>query len=423
MRTLLTIFLVTIIMSAPVVPAVAQQGATTELLVAADEMVEITVRLRGLEPKEPIQKGIKTREEISSYLNRVIEEDYDPELLRQEGKMLRRLGLIPENSDYRDTMLGLLSEQVGGFYDPERKTLFIASWLPIEEQKPVMVHELTHALQDHHFDLQTILKLNRQGENNDRSLAHQALLEGDAMATMLQYFLTPAKRHFSELPNLADIMRIQMETMQAQFDVFKNAPLFLQETLLFPYGYGASFIQYAWKQNPSWNTINRIYSDLPASTEQIMHPEKYFGDRDDPKPVNAQPYVEQLGPDWRITYKNVLGEFSLGLLLNVHLTGEHSRRAARGWGGDQVLLLENGSGRSAVMVGTVWDSLEDAEKFFIAMDEWFRRNFPKASRKEETVSGFSLVHNGEFNALQQDGTAVRFIMGLPERDSRSLKNF
>ncbi|HSW39395.1 MAG TPA: DUF6782 family putative metallopeptidase [Acidobacteriota bacterium] len=423
MRILLMFFFTLLLIAGGPVPAAAQAGAAPELLEAAEEMVEITSLLRGLPPKTSILKGIKNREEISAYLNKLIDEDYDPALIRQEGKMLGRLGLIPPGSDYREIMLNLLSEQVGGFYDPERNTLFIASWLPAEEQKPVMIHELTHALQDHHFDLKSILSLSRERANNDRSMAHQALVEGDAMAVMLQYFLAPAKRHFSELPNLADIMRAQMHTMQAQFDVFRNAPAFLQETILFPYGYGASFIQYAWKQYPSWNTVNKIYADLPASTEQIMHPEKYFGERDNPRPVNAQSYADMLAPDWRVTYKNTMGEFSLGLLLNLHLTAERSRRAATGWGGDQALLLENESGSSAALVYTVWDSAADAEKFFLAMDEWFRRNFPKASRRNETSSGFSLVHDGEFNSLRLDGNAVRFIIGLPEKESRRLKDF
>ena len=93
--------------------------------------------------------------------------------------------------------------------------------------------------------------------NDDRALAHQALLEGDGMVVMLQYFLEPAKRHFSQLPDLAFVMQSQMLTMQSQFPTLQERAAFLQDTLLFSYGYGASFMQYSWSKNPSWQAVNK----------------------------------------------------------------------------------------------------------------------------------------------------------------------
>jgi hypothetical protein len=403
--------------------ALTQEAGISDLIKTADEMVEVTARLRGLEPTAPILKGVKSRDEISRYLKERVQEDYDQDRLQKEGRLLKKLGLIPSTIDYGEFLLKLLTGQVGGFYDPDKKTLFIASWLPVEEQKPVMVHEIAHALQDQHFDVERILKEDRDLDDDDRVLAHQALLEGDGMAVMLDYFLEPVKRHFADLPDLAFVMRTQISSMQTQYAVFKSAPPFLQETLLFPYGYGASFLQQAWKQNPSWQSINKIYSDLPVSTEQIIHPEKYFSNRDAPKPVDAEALVMKLGGNWKIAYKNVFGEFSLSLLLSQHLVGERARRSAAGWGGDQVLLLENGSGRDAVLVSTLWDTADDSEKFFTAMDEWFRQHFPGAKRLNESPTGFSLVQSGEFSALRCETNAVRFIIGAPENESRNLKDF
>ncbi|MBN1568946.1 MAG: hypothetical protein JXA73_13940 [Acidobacteria bacterium] len=401
----------------------AQENSTSNLLKISDEMIQTTARLRGLEPKAPIQTGVKNKEEISRYLNERLEAEYSREDLRKEGTMLRELGLIPADMDYRDFIIKLLTEQVGGFYDAERKIFYIASWLPAEEQKPVMVHELTHALQDQHFDVERILKEDRESQNDDRTLAHQALLEGDGMVVMLQYLLEPIKRHFSQLPDLAFIMQSQMLTMQSQYPMFKIAPSYLRETLLFSYGYGSSFLQYSWNRNPSWQAVDKVYSDLPASTEQIMHPEKYFVSRDEPKTVTADSYAAAMGDSWKVAYKNVMGEFSLGLLLNLHLTEEHSRKATTGWGGDQVLLLENELGKNAVLLNTVWDTADDAEKFFAAMNEWFRRHYPDVQRSDETPAGFSVIKDGEISLIRHDGPNVRFIIGLPEADAPKLKNF
>ncbi len=404
-------------------PSPAQEADAAALLDTVDEMVQITARLRGLEPKAPILKGVKSRDEITQYLNERVQEDYDQLRLQNEGKMLKKLGLIPAELDYLEFILKLLTEQVGGYYDPEEKTLYIASWVSVKEQKPIMVHELTHALQDQYFDIQEILKKHRNLDNDDCVLAHQALFEGEAMVLMLQYILEPIKRHFAELPDLAFIMRTQMSAMQSQFAVFESAPSYVQEMLLFPYGYGASFLQQAWKRNPSWQSINKFYSDLPASTEQIIHPEKYFTDRDEPIPVEAEKYAAKLGENWDIAYRNVLGEFSLSLLLRLHLTDERSMRSVAGWGGDQVLLLENGFGKNAVLVSTIWDSEDDSEKFFGAMDEWFRQRYADTLRTDESASGFSIVRNGEFHTIRREGTMVRFLIGLPETDGVKLKDF
>lgn len=402
------------------VPAPAQLPTNAELLNAADTLTRTAARLRGLEPKAPIKKGVKSREEISQFLNQKVREDYDPTRILQEGKMLRKLGLLPEGVDYQQMILNLLTEQVEGYYDPEQKTFFIASWLPAEGQEPVMVHELTHALQDQYFDVKKILNNARLSENDDLTLAQQALLEGDGMVVMLQYILNPMKRHFAEVPNLAFAMQMQMEAAQAQYKVLKTVPRFLKDTLIFPYGYGAAFLQQAWKKNPSWDTVNKIYSDLPLSTEQIMHPDKYFGTRDNPKRVDVQASAAQLGSNWKIAYKNVLGEFSLGLILGLHLNEERSKRSAMGWGGDQILLLENASGQNGVLIQTEWDTADDSEKFFAAMDEWFKLHYPKDTRINVSPAGFALVRNGELSSLRREGTAVRIIIELPELDGRKL---
>jgi Zn-dependent peptidase ImmA (M78 family) len=404
-------------------PALVQKTDESDLIKVSDEMIQLTTRLRGLEPKAPILRGVKNRDEIAKYLNEHVQEEYKEGELQNEGKMLKKLGLIPDSMDYKEFIIKLFTEQVGGFYNPENKTFYIASWLPVEDQKPIMVHELTHALQDQYFNIEAILEQARKQRNDDRGMAHQALFEGDALLVMLQSIIEPFKRHFSELPDLSFIMRTQMATMQSQFAVYKSAPMYIQEILLFPYAYGASFVQQVWKHTPSWEAVNKIYSDLPASTEQIMHPEKYLTTRDNPITVDAKAYIARLGKDWKVAYKNVLGEFSLGLLLSLHSTEERARRSTTGWGGDQVLLLENTKGKDAVLVSTVWDTVADAEKFYIAMDQWFVKQFPEKSRTDESPAGFSIIQNEEFNALRREGNAVRFIIGMPEADSKNLVGF
>jgi hypothetical protein len=393
------------------------QAMNPDLLSAADEMLQAVAKIRGLEPKTPIAKEIKTKEEISAYLNQKIRQEYKPSEIKQQEKMLQILGLIPAKMDLMEVTLQLLKEQVEGFYDPEKKLFVLASWAPIDEQKPVMTHEFTHALQDQYFDIGKMMKEDRASENDDRTMAHQAVCEGDAIAVMLEYI---TKRDIGKLPDMTTIdMSSMMSSMTSQAAGMANIPQYLRENLIFPYSYGVSFLQKVWAKDPSWQSINKIYSDLPASSEQIMHPNKYFA-HDNPKPVQEDSLAAKLGNDWKVTYKNVLGEFSLGLLLNLKFTEQRAKRSVLGWGGDWAFLLENSDGKSAVYVDTVWDSMNEAEIFFLAMQDWLQQTYPKAHKSNENAAGFSLIQNGEFHYLQRDGINIRFILGLPETDGLRL---
>ncbi len=401
--------------------ALFTQTAPADLLKTADEMLQKVVSIRGLEPTGPIQKGIKTRKEIAEYLDQHVRKTYDAGELQSEGTMLQKLGLIPGSMNYKDFMLKLLTEQVGGYYDPEQKTFFIAGWLPPDEQKPVMVHELTHALQDQHFNLEHLMAEDRKLHDDDEVLAHMAFIEGDATAVMLDYLLAPAKRSFVQLPNLAFVMRSQYSTMETQFEIFRQAPLYLKETMVFPYAFGATFLQKV-RANQPWGAVNKIYSDLPASTEQIIHPEKYLDKRDNPLPVEAPDPASRLGSGWKSVYTNVLGEFTIYLMLKEQVSEAQAKAASAGWGGDKVYLLQNQKGDAAVWGYSVWDTTEDGNEFYEAVGEWLQRRFPKARRVDESDSGYALAHSGEYDSLKHDGPRVEFVIGFPESEASKLKN-
>jgi hypothetical protein len=385
-----------------------------ELLKAVDGVVDRVVELRGLPKKAAIERGVSTREEIVQYLRENIDEVYREEDLQREEWLLKKLGLIPATMDYKEFTIELLTEQVGGYYDPKRKTFFVADWLPIEQQLPVMAHELTHALQDQHFDLEQLMERDRRLHNEDRLLAHQAIIEGDAVAVMFDYILLPLGRTFAELPDMTLLMQLQLESMNSQFKILESAPDFLKETLLFPYSYGPTFLKKIRTRDPSWAAVNKIYADLPASTEQIIHPEKYLEERDDPTPVDIEDPVPELGEDWKTSYKNVLGEFSYYLLLKLHLPEGEARRAAAGWDGDQILLLEKGSGeKRAVFAASVWDTEEEAEEFYLGLLRWLETRFPDAPKQKDDAK-YSLSHQGERHGIQRDGLMVQFVVGLPE---------
>jgi len=134
------------------------------------------------------------------------------------------------------------------------------------------------------------------------------------------------RRSYTELPDIVFIMQAQLSLMNDQFEVLKGAPEYLKQNLVFPYSYGAAFMQKIRAHNEPWSIVDKIYSDLPSSTEQIIHPDKYLGERDHPLAVEVADPTPRLGKEWKIVYSNVLGEFGLSLLLQLHLAEEVAKR-------------------------------------------------------------------------------------------------
>jgi len=393
-----------------------------DILKTADEILVRVSKLRGLEPTGPISKGVRTRQEITEFLNERVREERSEAELEAEGKALRLLGVFPEGLQYREFMLQLLTEQIGGYYDPQKKTLFLADWLPVDQQKPVMAHELTHALQDQHFDLGRTMAADRRSQNDDRTLAHQAVFEGDGTAVMLDYLLEPTGKTFFQLPDLVFVMRAQYTLLESQFKVLQQAPEFIKETLFFPYGYGGAFLQKLRAKQP-WSAADALYKDLPESTEQILHPEKYFDRRDTPRAVVVPDPSSHLGEGWRVTYRNVLGEFQLATLLRGGgNTEDQARRAAAGWDGDQVLLVE-GATSHFLILSTVWDSEQEAGEFFESIGNWLLKRFPQAARSDDSPAGYRMADTGRHHFLKRDGDTVRLIIGLPQAESAKLKGY
>lgn len=346
-----------------------------DLAKLADEVMADVSRIRELEIKAPVEKGIKNREEIRSYLMERIKEEYKPEEIELEGRVLKKLRLIPADMDMYEFIISLLTEQVAGYYDPKSNTFYIAEWLDPASQKPIMAHELTHALQDQHFDVEPFLQ--RIKGNDDAMLARTALLEGDAVAVMIDYMLKPMGMSFVNLPNVGQLTGMDQAFTSGEYKVFASAPLYFKETLVFPYTSGLAFLQAYRKQN-SWAQVRQVYEDLPKSTEQIMHPSKYMTSRDEPTTVAPEMPAALKAGSWKVSYENVLGEFSTLLLLKQFLPAAESEQAAAGWDGDLIQLLTNGEGREALWMRFVFDTDDDATEFFEAYRQLVGKKFPEA---------------------------------------------
>ena len=358
----------------------ATSGAAADELRRSTETVLARVSaIRNLSATGSVDTGLQSREEIRRYILARMAEEYPPEELELDRRLLVKLGLIPDSLDYPGTLVLLLTEQVAGYYDPKTRTLHVADWVPVREQLPVMAHELVHALQDQHFDLDRLLE-GVEG-NEDATQARVAVVEGEGLGLMLEYVLQPLGQSFLDIPDLVQMQKDQMEHARQSYGVFRKVPPFIQEALLFPYVQGARFLQHYVRRH-GWPGVDRLYADLPRSTEQILHPEKYESPTDEPTPVEPPPLPAGLGGRWERVYRNVLGEFMLRLILDQFLEAAPSRDAAAGWDGDSVQLFEGAEGELALWIRSVWDSEQDAVEFGEAYEQLIRLKYGPAGPGE-----------------------------------------
>jgi hypothetical protein len=412
---LLLAFFVVVLISATPSPGQKSQETDTEseLLTNVDEVFKEVSQIRDLEIKYPIRKGFKSQAELRDFVLKKLEEEYtDPEIAA-ETKAMVKWGLFPKDIQLKELLVNLLAEQVAGLYDPKEKIFYISNWIPGFLQKPIMAHELTHALQDQYFDLDQFLR--RVKDNDDEVLARTALIEGEALAVMIEYLLKPQGLDFSTLTDLIPRLKNQVSILGGDLGEEGQIPEIIKETLLFPYLQGISFVQTFRKSHP-WKDFSQIYADPPASSEQILHPEKYFDARDRPIPITLENFSDLLPKDWKEIYTNVLGELGISILIKKFAGEEMAKLAAEGWGGDRYKLLEDpNTGNLLLIHFSTWDSPKDAMEFFLAYRQVVENKYTSAQLLQSEKRRYYLWSTGEGEVyLEVKGTDVLVIEGASE---------
>jgi hypothetical protein len=412
----------------PITTTTAARNAA--LLAATAEVLKETSEIRQLPILRPVQSSTQSRAEIERMLVKNLDEETSPTQIHATEVTLKKLGLVPADFQYRALILRLLTEQVAGYYDPKAQQFHLADWIDLDGQKPVMAHELTHALQDQHFNLRRFEHWPKG--DSDAELAAHALIEGDATLAMTQYVTRNPLRALAFLKS--------MGATGMPSDELDHAPRALRETLLFPYQEGILWTRNLY-QRGGWNEVSQAFTTLPQSTEQIMHSEKYFtheapvkvtlpdltpllngrgqksevrdqrsevrrsaagsagflpafggtnvrplsgysftGNADAPSALSAQ--REQLSSAatrhrfnhaqvarqlWKRLDTDVNGEWGFYLILDQFLRSPaESHRAAAGWGGDRYSIYEGPKGEVLFVCLSVWDTENDAHEFFEA---------------------------------------------------------
>jgi hypothetical protein len=363
------------------------------------------------------------REKLRSRLRDIVAEQYTAEEIVDEGRLLVRLGLLPACTSYEEVIYGLLEEQILGLYDPTAGELVLleGTWDTMVEG--VLVHELTHAVQDMNFDLDAISE--RRPGHGDESAALEAVAEGDAMlmeqvlgGVLLPDTITPEQ------------MELMMQLAPVEGPAMAKTPDFIRSVLLFPYLYGFVLVRAAYEQG-GYAAVNALFTGPPVSTEQVMHPERIG--KDQPERVALElPAV--LAPLYRVAVDDVMGEFALRSWLEQWILEPDAERAAGGWGGDHALLLwpsdahvgEEHVGHGVLVLATSWDPGPAAEpereaaEFESALELYLANRYPGTERRDLPARTVVAIPGDQIALLERRSRRVLLVEGLPAQSDEAL---
>lgn len=373
MQTFLVSPLLALATAAPAQEAAADEVWNLERMRAVAEGIQGQIEvLRGLEFQRPVRIELADHAQFLAYARRTLEADGGKERMQREEEVMKLLGLVPGDLDLLAVTSEVLAEQVGGFYDPATETFYVMANVQPDLARVVIAHEFTHALDDQHHDLDGTAR-SLEG-NADAAAAYHAVIEGSGMELMFEW----ARRHMAP----AELARMAQAQAEVPSDAIGSAPPVVWKPLVAVYYQGQAFLRRQRKPNllgagARMGDVDRALQNPPRSTEQVIHPLKYWSPdhEDEPRPLA----IEGVPEGATLRYENTLGELhaamittpfeergglrvDMGSVLGLRFTNA----AATGWGGDRYALVEK-EGARVLVWETCWDTVEDADEFAAAM--------------------------------------------------------
>jgi hypothetical protein len=355
-----------------------------KLFALVDELMKFASDETGLPIKAQVKRQLTSREAVEKYMKAKLNEDKSEQRMERDEIVLKKFGLLDRDFDLGPFMLALLKEQIAGYYDDKTKTVNLLDWLDVDLQKPVMAHELTHALQDQHVGLEAWgeqtpddVSTNAAGDathltRDEWDTAREAVAEGQATAVMTDYLLKPAGKSLIANPEMVEAMLEQMNGAGEDSPVMARAPLLLSESMLFPYREGLSFEQDIWMDQGQKAAFAGALDQPPNSSWEILNPREYEQHHMAPVPLlpNIHPLVDPLYTAYDI---GQIGQLDLHILAQI-LGGEvQTSRLTPAWNGGiywagQLKSATTAAARAqtaslAILYLSVWRNQASAENF------------------------------------------------------------
>lgn len=377
-----------------------------QLFGLVDQLLKFSSQETGLPIKSDVKRQMTTRAEVEKYLVEKFNDDEGAKRMQRSEIVLKKFGLLDRDFDLRPFLLILLKEQIEAYYDPKTKTVNLLDWIAVDEQKSVLAHELTHALQDQHLDLdkwsdQTPSDVSRNASEDSDHLAkdefdtaRDAVTEGQATAVMFDELLKPMGRSLIKDPEIVDTIKHDMAGSENS-PVMARAPLLLSESMLFPYREGLSFEQDLWMDRGQAAAFTGALDRPPSSTWEIMNPREYEKGR-----VPSIPYLPDIHPLVDATYRaydiGQVGQLDVHILTSLFGGDSAARDLTPAWDGGIYWAGQRLSATTPEQLG----STKSISFFYLSV--W---------KNEASAQAFAHLYNDElgrkYSGLKLDKTAAR----------------
>ena len=388
----------------------------------AQAILAAVARARNLAVTDDVKVDVIDKEGIRAFSQKSMYEEISPEQLQMLGRIESSLGVLPVGADPEAVILDLLEDGVLGLYDPKSKTLFIGDFVPAFMLSMVVGHEIAHGLQDMHFDLQRLKKPFLH--QSDRESAITFMTEGEAQAAYLAWV--------SGETGLAGIAEPVLSAMGDQALELAGAaspyPI-LARSLQMPYADGTATIIRLVNAR-GWEAVDALYDDLPRTSEQMLHLDKLLA-REPARAVEVDHTRLESVLGLQRIWHDELGEASLLCMLAEVEPTLVARKAAAGWGGDQLVAFDREGDplpAPVVVAAVVWDSEQDAKEFEAAfaryLDEVVQEGTFIARRDDLVVFGTRLPAQLDPQAVLEASLAATSLprSTKPTKPAKSTKS-
>ncbi len=427
---------------APAKPEPTREELVAAALARVPDITKGVAELRGLEFKHPVPAEYQEAKDFRTFVATEIKRELPPEKNAALGKALAHIGLLPEPMDLAKTLEDAMVSQAGAYYDPKTKKFFLVM-VPTSDMilDTISSHELNHALQDQHFDLNKYY-YGHDGDGppaftEDELAARRFIVEGEATFVMMAYAMySMAKQNILADPKMAGALRSQLqmmanlsidqlkemnksqaggfmdmgEDMKKAMEAMDTIPLYILVPLMDSYVKGALPVYEAFMAG-GWEAVNELDTTAPPnSTEQVLHPtEKLFPKRDYPVAVSLK-----MPKGFSEIYTEVMGELGWRVYFMVWKHAD-AVKAAAGWDGDRYAVWEQ-DGRMISVTVTVWDSADEAAEFKDAYLATLGTRFPDGTPADTKGITFK-PRTGGVIAVQQKGAEVWIADGTDDREA------
>jgi len=389
-------------------PADDARSVFREIDAISQELTSIS----GLSFRKKVACDLISKEKVNEFLKKKVKEVASPSELRAEELTLKKFGLVPADFDLARSTVDILTEQAAAFYDYHAKRLFITDWTPSGTRDAALAHELAHALADQNFNLKRFIRQARQSD--DAALARMAVMEGQATWMMSEFLARKLGQSLLGTAGLAESMNRSGDTA-GQFPVFEGAPLYIRETLIFPYNKGMVF-QQAVAEKLGQEAFAEVFRKPPVSTQQILHAERYFAAVTPVVP--PLPRIASLH-GYKGLIQGTFGELDHAIFIRQFAGAERADAVSPHLRGGQYELRENrGQHRVLLLYASQWDSPESAADFFHIYRQSLEKKWKKMDVGVETADSLTgSGDDGDF-ILRREGSVVTSVEGLARERRR-----